>query len=118
MPQKIALAEKFAAFSEQWSPKIAARFNGNEIRLCKVEGEYHWHAHDDTDELFLVISGELDIDFRDRTEHLSPGEMIVVPAGTEHRPRAMHGEAHLFVMDTEGTPNSGDVETATPAVEI
>ena len=118
MAGKVVLAEKFGQFAEQWAPKIVARFNGNEIRLCKVEGEYHWHSHPDTDELFLVVEGELEIDFRDRTEKLSPGEMIVVPAGTEHRPRAPHGEAQLFVMDTEGTPNSGDAATATLAVDI
>ena len=118
MTGKVVLAEKFGQFAEHWAPKIVARFNGNEIRLCRVEGEYHWHSHPDTDELFLVVEGELEIDFRDRTETLRPGEMIVVPAGTEHRPRAPHGEAKLFVMDTEGTPNSGDPETATLAVDI
>ena len=118
MPQKVNLDEKFGQFTEQWAPRIAARFNGNEVRLCKVEGEYHWHSHPDTDELFLVVEGELEIDFRDRTEKLSPGEMIVVPRGTEHRPRALKGEARLFVMDTEGTPNSGDHATAKVAVDI
>lgn len=118
MPAKVNLAEKFSQFSEQWSPKIAARFNGNEVRLCKVEGEFDWHHHADTDELFLVVEGELEIDFQDRTEKLSRGEMIVVPAGTEHRPRAPDGEAKLFVMDADGTPNTGNSETATLAVEI
>ncbi len=115
---KVNLADKFTAFSEQWSPKIVARFNDNEVRLCKLEGEFHWHHHPDTDEMFLVIEGELQIDFEDRTETLGPGEMIVVPRGTEHRPRAPHGEVKVFVMDAEGTPNSGDEATATRAVEI
>ena len=118
MPQKVVLDEKFSAFSEQWSPKIVARFNDNEVRLCKLEGEFHWHHHADTDELFLVIEGVLEIDFHDRTETLRAGEMIVVPRGTEHRPRAPRGEAKVFVMDAEGTPNSGNPETATLAVEI
>ncbi|WP_284124264.1 cupin domain-containing protein [Parerythrobacter aestuarii] len=117
-PQKVVLAEKFAAFSEQWSPKIVARFNNSEVRLCKLEGEFHWHQHDNTDEMFLVIEGTLDIDFEDRTESLVAGEMIVVPRGTQHRPRATSGEAKVFVMDAEGTPNTGDEATATEAVEI
>ena len=118
MPTKIALADKFAQFSEQWAPRIVARFNDSEVRLCKLEGEFHWHHHADTDEMFLVIEGELEIDFADRTERLGPGEMIVVPRGTEHRPRAPHGEAKVFVMDAEGTPNTGDAGTATIAVDL
>ena len=118
MTTKVDLSEKFALFHEQWSPKIVARFNDNEVRLCKLEGEYHWHHHADTDEMFLVVDGELEIDFEDRTETLAAGEMIVVPAGTEHRPRAAKGEAKVFVMDAEGTPNSGDEATATKAVEL
>lgn len=117
-PPKVVLDEKFAAFSEQWSPKIVARFNDSEVRLCKLEGEFHWHHHDETDEMFLVVEGELEIDFEDRTETLRAGEMIVVPRGTEHRPRATKGEAKVFVMDAEGTPNSGDEKTATKAVEL
>lgn len=118
MPRKVALAEKFAAFSEQWSPKIVARYNDNEVRLCRLEGEFHWHSHADTDELFLVLEGTLEIDFADRTESLGAGEMIVVPRGTEHRPRAPRGEALVFVMDADGTPNTGDETTATKAVEL
>ena len=118
MPAKVILTEKFGLFTDQWSPKIVARFNDNEVRLCKLEGDYHWHQHDETDEMFLVIEGTLDIDFEDRTETLATGEMIVVPAGTQHRPRAPYGEAKVFVMDAEGTPNSGDAATATRAVDI
>ena len=118
MPQKVVLDQKFAAFSEQWSPKIVARFNENEVRLCKLEGEFHWHQHDHTDEMFLVIEGALEIDFEDRTECLGPGEMIIVPRGTQHRPRAPYGEAKVFVMDAEGTPNTGNEATATAAVEL
>lgn len=70
---------------------LAARYNGNEVPLCKVEGEYHWHQHPDTDELFLVIEGELDMEWRDRTENLVQGDLIVVPRGTEHRPCARKG---------------------------
>ncbi|ABC64368.1 cupin domain-containing protein [Erythrobacter litoralis] len=117
-PTKVVLGEKFAAFSEQWSPKIVARFNGNEVRLCKLEGDFHWHQHDETDEMFLVVEGELEIDFVDRTETLKAGEMIVVPRGTEHRPRAPRGEAKVFVMDAADTPNTGNKATATKAVDL
>ncbi|MDJ0978711.1 MAG: cupin domain-containing protein [Erythrobacter sp.] len=118
MPRKINLADKFALFDERWAPRRAARYNGNEVRLAKLEGDFHWHAHPDTDELFLVIAGELDIAFRDRTETLSAGEMIVVPRGTEHCPRARKGEVKVLIMDAEGTPNTGDAATAFTPVEI
>lgn len=117
-PAKVVLEEKFAAFSDQWSPKIVARFNDNEVRLCKLEGEFHWHHHAGTDEMFLVIEGELEIDFADRTEMLKAGEMIIVPRGTEHRPRASRGEAKVFVMDAAGTPNTGNESTAAKAVDL
>ncbi len=117
-PAKVTLDEKFAQFSEQWAPRLAARYNGNEVRLAKVEGDFHWHKHDDTDELFLVIAGDLEMEFRDRTEHLSAGDLIVVPKGTEHRPCARAGEVRLLVMDAEGTPNTGDAATAFKPVEV
>ena len=115
---KVILADKFATFDEHWAPRLAARYNGNEVRLCKVEGEFHWHSHPHTDELFLVIEGELDMEFRDRTEVLQQGDLIVVPKGTEHRPCARKGEVKLFVMDAEGTPNTGDEATAYTPVEV
>lgn len=118
MPSKVSLEEKFALFEERWAPRLAARYNGNEVRLAKLEGDFHWHAHPDSDELFLVIEGELDIEFRDRTETLCAGEMIVVPRGTEHCPRANKGEVKVLVMDADGTPNTGDEETAFKPVEV
>ena len=117
-PAKISLADKFATFSDHWAPRLAARYNGNEVRLAKVEGEFHWHSHPDTDELFLVIEGDLDMEFRDRTEHMGEGDMIVVPKGTEHRPCARSGEVKLLVMDAEGTPNTGDADTAFTPIEV
>lgn len=117
-PRKIALADKFALFTEHWAPRLAARYNGNEVRLARVEGDYHWHSHPETDELFLVIAGKLDIEFCTHVEHLEQGDLIVVPAGTEHRPRASQGEACLLVMDAEGTPNTGDEETAFVPIEV
>jgi mannose-6-phosphate isomerase-like protein (cupin superfamily) len=118
MASKVTLADKFAQFSDHWAPRIVARYNEHEVRLVKVEGEFAWHHHADTDELFLVIEGTLDIEFRDRTEVLGPGELIVVPRGTEHRPCARHGEVKMLLIDPRDMPNTGDPATATIAVEI
>ena len=117
-PAKVTLDEKFALFSDHWAPRLVARYNGNEVRLAKVEGEYQWHRHPDTDELFLVIEGELDMEFRDRTEHMTTGDLIIVPRGVEHRPCARSGEVRLLVMDADGTPNTGDEATAFKPVEV
>jgi len=116
--QKVNLQEKFSSFSDQWSPKIVARYNQNEIRIVRLDGEFIWHKHDDTDELFLVMDGVLDMEFRDRTVTLNPGELVVVPRGTEHRPNARHGEVKLLLIDPVDMPNTGDPATATIAVEI
>jgi len=118
MPAKINLDQKLAQFSEHWAPRIVARYNDNEVRLAKAEGEFVWHSHPDSDELFLVIDGRLEIEFRDRTEVLDPGELIVVPRGVEHRPCARNGEVRVLVIDPKDTPNTGDAGTATVAVEL
>ncbi len=118
MADKINLAEKLASFSDQWAPRIVARYNDHEVRLVKVEGEFIWHKHDDTDELFLILEGELEMEFRDRTVTLRPGELIVVPRGTEHRPVSRHGETKLLLIDPRDMPNTGDATTATKAIEI
>jgi mannose-6-phosphate isomerase-like protein (cupin superfamily) len=118
MPDKVHLAEKLSTFSDHWAPRIVARYNDNEVRIAKVEGEFIWHQHDGTVELFLVLDGELAMEFRDRTVTLKPGELIVVPKGTEHRPCARRGEVAMMMMDVEGTPNTGNEATATKAVEI
>ncbi len=115
---KIDLAAKFAQFTDHWSPRIVARYNDNEIRLAKAQGDFQWHCHDDTDELFLIISGTLTIEFRDRTERLEPGQMIVVPRGIEHRPRAPDCEVQMLIIDPTDTANTGDHATATKAVEL
>jgi mannose-6-phosphate isomerase-like protein (cupin superfamily) len=117
-PTKVNLAEKFAQFDDHWAPKIIARYNDNEVRLVKTSGEWVWHKHDETDELFLILSGEFDMDFRDGTVTVGPGELLIVPRGTEHRPAARRGEVSLLLLDPDGTPNTGDVTTATGAVEL
>lgn len=105
-PDIISIADKLSGFSDHWNPRIAARYNGNEVRLAKLLGDFTWHSHADTDELFLVVSGELGIEFRDGIQRLTAGEMIVVPKGTEHRPFA-DAECHIMLMDHEGEPNTG-----------
>ena len=115
---KVNIPEKLATFSDHWAPRIVARYNDNEVRLVKVEGEFIWHQHDDTDELFLVLDGTLDMELREQTVTLNAGELFVVPRGTEHRPCARSGEVKLLLIDPKDLPNTGDPKTATKAVEI
>ena len=105
-PAVINLAEKLASFSDHWNPRIVGRYNGNEVRVAKVEGEFTWHSHPETDELFLTIAGDFAIEFRDGLVKLSPGEMLVIPRGTEHRPIA-NGECEILMIDREGESNTG-----------
>ena len=118
MACKVNLAERLATFTEHWAPRIVARYNDNDVCVVRVEGEFVWHKHDDTDDLFLVLDGELDIELRDRTVTLGPGELFVVPRGVEHRPVARRGEVKLLLIEPRGTPNTGDEATATAKVEI
>ncbi len=117
-PTKVNLKHKLDQFSDHWAPKIIARYNDNEVRLVKTRGEWVWHKHDETDELFLILEGEFDMDFRDGTVTLGPGELLIVPAGTEHRPAARRGEVKLLLIDPNETPNTGDKDTATRAIEL
>jgi mannose-6-phosphate isomerase-like protein (cupin superfamily) len=108
----VNLAEKFSAFSDRWAPKIVATFNDSEIMVVRVKDEFVWHSHPDTDDFFLVVEGELDIELRDRTVKLRAGELFVVPKGIEHRPAARNGEAKVLIIEPRGTPNTGDARTA------
>ena len=105
-PTTVNLAEKLALFSDHWNPRIVGRYNGNEVRVSKLKGEFVWHSHAETDELFLVLKGRLIIEFRDGVRTLGPGEFLVVPKGVEHRPVAPE-EVELLIMDREGEPNTG-----------
>ena len=111
MNETVNLAAKLGTFSEHWSPRTVAEFNGHDVMVVKVQGEFTWHQHADTDDLFLVLKGALDIQLCDRTVTLGPGEMFVVPRGVEHRPVARE-ETHLIIMESTGTPNTGDPATA------
>ena len=107
-PTAINLADKFAKFTEQWAPKIVARMNDYEFKLVKLKGEFVWHHHAETDEVFIVLAGELTMHFRDRDVPLRTGEMLVVPKGVEHKPSAAR-ECHVMLVELAGTVNTGDV---------
>ena len=111
MPIPINLAEKLSAFTDHWSPRIVAGFNGHDVMVVKAKGKFVWHAHDDTDDLFLVLKGNLVIQLRDGEVRLGPGDLHVVPRGVEHRPVAEE-EVHLLLIEPRGTPNTGDPATA------
>ena len=109
----IDLAEKLASFTERWQPRTVAEFNGHDVMVVKAQGEFVWHKHDETDDLFLVLRGELTIELRDRSVTLRAGDLFVVPRGVEHRPVARE-EVHLLLIEPSGTPNTGDRATAQP----
>ena len=111
MSDAIDLSEKLSTFSEHWSPRTVTQFNDCDVMVVKVKGEFVWHKHDDTDDFFLVLKGVLDIQLRDRTITLGPGQMYIVPKVVEHRPVARE-EVHLLLIEPTGTPNTGDVATA------
>lgn len=108
--EKVTLTDAFASIDEHWNPRIAAELNGQAVKLATVEGEFTWHHHNDSDELFLIIDGELRIEFRDRDDvTLREGELLVVPRGVEHRPVADH-EAQIVLFEPTETRNTGNVE--------
>ncbi|MES3033595.1 MAG: cupin domain-containing protein [Gemmatimonadota bacterium] len=108
MTDRITLDDKFARFSDHWSPKVVAELNGQQVKLVKFAGAFDWHSHADEDELFLVHRGEFRMEFRDRTVTLTAGDMIVVPRGVEHRPVADH-EVEVLLFEPASTLNTGDV---------
>jgi mannose-6-phosphate isomerase-like protein (cupin superfamily) len=118
MDDKVNLIDQFETFSDHWAPRIVAEYNGNDIRIVKVEGEFVWHGHEDTDDFFLVLDGVLDIELRDRTITLHPGELFVVPPGVEHRPVARHGEVKMINIEPNGTHNLGEDSPQRAAVTI
>jgi mannose-6-phosphate isomerase-like protein (cupin superfamily) len=108
---QVNLEAKLSMFTEHWQPRTVAQFNGHDIMVVKAQGEFVWHKHDDTDDFFLVLKGDLAIEMRDRSVRLGPGELFVVPRGIEHRPVAQK-EVHLLLIELSGTPNTGDAATA------
>jgi len=113
MADAVNLAERLAGFGETWAPRTVATFNGHDVMVVKVLGEFVWHHHDDTDDFFLVLQGAITIEMPDGDVTLGPGELFVVPRGVEHRPVARI-ETHLLLIEPTGTPNTGDAATAAP----
>jgi mannose-6-phosphate isomerase-like protein (cupin superfamily) len=107
MHRSINLAEKLATFSDHWQPRVIAELNDYQFKLVKIEGDFVWHSHADTDEAFIVIEGELRIDFRDGAVTLGPGEMYVVKKGVEHKPYAAR-EVKLMLIEPRGVMNTGN----------
>ena len=115
--KSINLAEKLEPFSEHYQPRTVGQFNGHDLMVVKVKGPFTWHKHDDTDDFFLVLTGELTILLRDGSVKLEPGELYVVPKGVEHCPVAEE-EAHILLIEPQGTPNTGNTATAAARVVI
>jgi len=109
----VNLAEKLSTFNEYWQPRTVGTFNGHDLMVVKVKGEFTWHKHDESDDFFLVLKGKLTIQLRDGNVTLGPGELFVVPKGAEHRPVAEE-EVHLLLIEPTGMPNTGNRETAAP----
>lgn len=109
----INLQKKLGEFTGYWQPRTVGQFNGNDLMLVKVKGEFVWHKHDDTDDFFLVLSGQFRIKLRGREVVVGPGEIFVVPRGVDHCPVADE-EAHILLIEPQGTPNTGDRASAQP----
>jgi mannose-6-phosphate isomerase-like protein (cupin superfamily) len=109
----INLAEKLSTFSELWQPRVVGQFNGHDLIVAKLKGEFVWHKHDDTDDFFLVLHGRIKIRMRKGDVSVGPGEVFVVPKGAEHCPVAEE-EAHILLIEPTGTPNTGNAATAAP----
>lgn len=105
------ILEKFGQFDELWTPKIIGELNGQYVKLAKIQDEFVWHSHEDEDELFMIYKGTLIMEFRDRTERVGEGEMIVVPKGVEHFPRTENGEiVWVLLFEPKETKHTGTVE--------
>lgn len=114
IPLPVNFTEKFAVFNDQWAPKIIAQMNDYQFKLVRLQGEFVWHEHTDTDETFVVLEGSLVIDFKEGSVTLNAGEMVVVPKGCLHRPRA-DTEAKLLLVEPVGVVNTGDTQSALTA---
>jgi mannose-6-phosphate isomerase-like protein (cupin superfamily) len=115
-----SLADAFESFEETWEPRILAALNDQHVKVARLDGEFVWHAHEDADELFYVVEGDLTVQYRDDDRedavHLGPGDLTVAPAGVEHRPVA-HEESKVVLFEPAGTTNTGDVEDSERTVK-
>lgn len=107
---KVNLDEKFSLFNEHWSPKIVGELNNQHVKLVKFKGEFVWHQHEQEDELFFVVKGNLTIEFRDKKVELMPNEFLIVPKGVEHKPVAEE-EVWVMLFEPATTLNTGDAES-------
>ncbi len=105
------LSDKLSQFSSHWDPHIIANYNDNDVMVVKFSGEFPYHLHDDTDDFFLVLSGEMTMDLEETSHSVKAGELFIVPRGVTHRPRA-ENECHVLLIEPAGTPNTGDAATA------
>ena len=110
MMDTINLKDKLAKFSDHWSPKVIAELNDYQFKLVKIQGEFIWHNHPDTDEVFIVIEGSMKIEFENETVQLKEGEMLVVPKGVEHKPYA-DSECKVMLVEPRGVVNTGDADS-------
>ena len=115
---KITLSKKFELFDELWTPKVIGESNGQLIKIAKIKDEFVWHSHEQEDELFMVHKGTLYIDFKDKTEVLNPGDVIVVPKGVEHRPRTNGEEVQIVLIEPKSTRNTGEKENDKTVVDL
>lgn len=116
-PSAINLKQKLSTFSDHWSPKIVSQFNGHDVMVVKVQGEFPWHNHPDSDDFFLVLDGVVTVETEHGNITLNPGELYIVPKGVQHRPRADQ-EACIMLIEPKGLPNTGDPSTAAQKVVI
>ena len=107
--EKVNLYEKFGLFSENWKPKIVGELNGQHVKLGKIEGKFVWHQHENEDELFLVVKGNMRLEFRDKVIDMVEGEFIIVPRAVEHRPVADE-ECHIMMFEPASTLNTGNID--------
>ena len=110
MSNIVRLTDAFARFEETWAPRVVAELNGQQVKLAKLEGAFVWHHHEHEDELFFVVEGRLTLRLRDRDVRLGPGELFVVPRGTEHQPVVEEGVCHVMLFEPASTLNTGNIE--------
>lgn len=108
--EKVTIQEKFSQFQEYWHPHIIGELNGQHVKAVKLKGEFVWHHHEDEDELFLVVKGNLKIEFRDTIVEVREGEFIIIPRKTEHKPVA-EDEVHVLLFEPASTVNTGNITT-------
>ncbi|WP_046247287.1 cupin domain-containing protein [Hymenobacter terrenus] len=116
-PTPINLPDKYALFDDHWNPRIIGELNDQYIKIAKIAGEFIWHSHAEEDELFLVVRGKLLMDFRDKTVEVLPGQLLLVPRGTEHRPRTEE-ETQILMIEPKTTINTGTIENERTRKEL